>query len=184
VLPLLAVLLPLACANPVGHDVDPQAAIGSYRSFEILAAEQSEVPSEDPRLGPLLDRHTEDAIGSTLRARGYEQRSGGEVDFVVAYHNDVQEEARIDSHPVSVGLGYGGVISGVGVGTQWSGPTRTTARKITKGRLVIEVLEPTTRRLVWRGWTEDTLSPYGDLRRDITAAVGRVLEKFPQADPR
>jgi uncharacterized protein DUF4136 len=183
--PLLAALALVACAKPpVGHDVDPQAALGAYRSFGILAAERSESPPEDPRLGPLLDRHTEEAIGFSLRTRGYELRSSGDVDFLVTYRNDVQEEARIDSHPVSVGLGYGTVFYGVGIGTGWTGPSRATARKVAKGRLVIDVLEPSTRRLVWRGWTEDTLSPSGDPRRDIFAAVDRVLEQFPQAAPR
>ena len=184
--PLLA-LASIACAHPtVGHDVDPEARIGAYRSFGILAAERAEKPPEDPRLGPLLDRHTEDAIGWTLRTRGYELRTDGGVDFLVSYRNDVQEEARIESQPLSVGLGYGTVFSGsgVGIGIGWSGPARATARKVAKGRLVIDVLEPSTRRLVWRGWTEDTLSPSGDPRRDIFAAVDRVLAQFPQAAPR
>jgi hypothetical protein len=183
--PLLALLALVACAKPrVGHDVDPEAAIGAYRSFGILAAERAGPPPEDPRLGPLLDRHTEEAIDWTLRTRGYEPRSSGDVDFLVSYRNDVQEEAQIESHPVSVGLGYGTVFSGVGVGTGWAGPTHATARKVAKGRLVIDVLEPSTHRLVWRGWTENTLSPSGDPRRDIFAAVDRVLEQFPQAAPR
>lgn len=186
--PLLALAALVACAGPrVGHDVDPQASLASYRSFGILPAERTQREGEDPRLGPLLDRHTEDAIGWTLRTRGYELRSSGDVDFLVTYRNDVEEEARIDSSPVSVGLGYGTVFSGpgIGIGTGWSaGPTRATARKVRKGRLVIDVLEPTTHRLVWRGWTEDTLSPAGDPRRDIFAAVDRVLEQFPQATPR
>jgi len=184
-LPLVALALLAGCAKPpVGHDVDPQAQLGAYRSFGILAAEHSGPPPEDPRLGPLLDRHTEDAIGWTLRTRGYELRTGGDVDFLVAYRNDVQQEERIDAHPVAVGIGTGMVFSGFGIGTGWTGPARATARKVSKGRLVIDVLEPTTRRLVWRGWTEDTLSPTGDPRRDIFAAVDRVLAQFPPAAPR
>lgn len=184
-LPLLALAALAACAgHRVGHDADPQASLGSYRSFGILPSARVEREVADPRLGPLLDRHTEDAIGWTLRTRGYELRENGDVDFLVTYRNDVQEEARIDSQPVSVGIGTGMVFSGVGIGTGWSGPSRATARKVAKGRLVIDVLEPRTRRLVWRGWTLDTLSPAGDPRRDIFAAVDRVLEQFPQAAPR
>src|SRR5262249_3313754 len=168
----------------VGQACDAEAARGAYRSFGTLPAEHTKPAIEDPRFGPLLDRHTEDAIGATLQTRGYQLRSSGDVDFLVAYRNDVQVEARIDAHPVSVGVGYGTVFSGVGIGTGWSGPSRATARKVRKGRLVIDVLEPTTRRLVWRGWTEDTLSPNGDPRKDIFAAVDRVLEQFPEAAPR
>jgi hypothetical protein len=182
---LLALAALSACAgHRVGHDADPQASLVSYRSFGILPSARVEREPADPRLGPLLDRHTEDAIGWTLRTHGYELRPDGDVDFLVTYRNDVQEEARIDSQPVSVGIGTGMVLSGVGIGTGWSGPSRATARKVAKGRLVIDVLDPTTRRLVWRGWTEDTLSPAGDPRRDIFAAVDRVLELFPQAAPR
>src|SRR5262249_38972217 len=41
-LPILALAALSGCAKPpVGHDVDPQAPLGTYRSFGILAAEHS-----------------------------------------------------------------------------------------------------------------------------------------------
>jgi hypothetical protein len=49
---------------------------------------------------------------------------------------------------------------------------------------VIDVLEASTRRVVWRGWAKDTLSPTGDPRAEIFAAVSRILEQFPAASPR
>jgi hypothetical protein len=184
-LPLLALFCLLACAPKVGHDVYPDAPLATYHSFGILEAEPGGEAPEDPRFGPLLDRHTEDAIDAALRARGYELRTSGPVDFLVSYSNEIRREQRIDSSGVSLGLGYGTYLgSGVGIGTGWSGPTDARARTLAKGTLVIDVLEASTRRVVWRGWAKDTLSASGDPRAEIFAAVSRIFEQFPAAAAR
>jgi len=63
-----------------------------YHTFGILEAKPREEIPEDPRMGPLLDRHTEDAIDAALRLRGYQLRTGGPVDFLVAYSNEIRRE--------------------------------------------------------------------------------------------
>ena len=184
-LALLALLCAVACSSKVGHDLHPDAPLALYHSFGILEAKPGEQVPEDPRFGPLLDRHTEDAIDAVLRTRGYEPRTSGPVDFLVAYSNEVRREQRIDSSGVSLGLGYGTLLgSGVGIGTGWSGPTDARARTLAKGTLVIDVLEASTKRVVWRGWAKDTLSSSGDPRAEIFAAVSRIFEQFPAASPR
>jgi hypothetical protein len=184
-LPLLVLLCLLACAPKVGYDVHPDAPLATYHSFGILEARPGGEAPEDPRFGPLLDRHTEDAIDAALRARGYELRTSGPVDFLVAYSNEIRREQRIDSSGVSLGLGYGTYLgSGVGIGTGWSGPTDARARTLAKGTLVIDVLEASTKRVVWRGWAKDTLSASGDPRAEIFGAVSRIFEQFPAAAAR
>jgi len=185
-LPLLASLLLLACASSnVGHDVYPDAPLALYRTFGILEAKAQTGVPEDPRFGPLLDRHTEDAIDAALRERGYVLRTSGDVDFLVSYANEIRQEHRHRSSPIRVGVGYGTHLgSGVGLGSGWYGPTDVTSRSIVKGTLVIDVLEASSKRVVWRGWAKDTLSPHGDPRAEIFAAVGEILAQFPPAAPR
>ncbi len=185
-LPLLAGLWLLACASPnVGHDAYPDAPLALYRSFGILEAKARPEAPEDPRFGPLLDRHTEDAIDAALRSRGYVLRTGGDVDFLVSYANEVRHELRHRSSPLGVGVGYGTYVgSGVGIGTGMVGPSHVTSRSIVKGTLVIDVLEASSRRVVWRGWAKDTLSPEGDPRAEISAAVDEIFAQFPPAAPR
>ena len=184
-LPLLALVLALACATDrVGHDADPDAPLATFQRFGILEAKpRSEVP-EDPRFGPLLDRHTETAIDQAMRARGYQLETSGDVDFLVAYAHEISFEHRTQGSPVSVGVGYGTVVSGVGLGTGWYGPTRATTRTVAEGTLVIDVLDPATRRVLWRGWAKDTLSRKGDPRAETFAAVNEILAHFPAASPR
>jgi hypothetical protein len=188
--PALAALLTLAglagCGKPrVGFDSDPTAPIGVYQTYGILEAKpRAEVP-EDPRFGPLLDQHTEDAIDEVLRRRGYQLRTSGPVDFLVSYSNEVRREQRTVGSPVSIGVGYGGYVgSGIGIGTGWAGPSRATTRTLAKGTLVIDMLEPETNRVVWRGWAKDTLTASGDPRGEVFAAVNAILEQFPQAAAR
>jgi len=183
---LLALACLAGCARPqVGFDVDPDAPLGAYQTFGILEAKPREEVPEDPRMGPLLDRHTEDAIDLAFRQRGYQLRRSGPVDFLVAYSNEIQYEQRTVGSPVTLGVGYGSYLgSGVGIGTSWLGPSHATTRTLAKGTLVIDVLDPETRRVVWRGWAKDTLSASGDPRQEIFAAVGRILEQFPQAPAR
>jgi hypothetical protein len=185
-LPLLACVLLLACASDrVGHDAHPDAPLALYRSFGILEAKTREEVPEDPRFGPLLDRHTEDAIDQALRTRGYELRRSGAVDFLVSYANEIRLEQRHESSPVSIGVGYGSYVgSGVGIGTGWYGPSDVRSRSVAKGTLVIDVLEAETKRVVWRGWAKDTLSRHGDPRAEIFAAVNEIFAQFPPAAPR
>jgi len=184
-LPLLAILLALACATDrVGHDADPEAPLSSFHRFGILEARpRSEIP-EDPRFGPLLDRHTEAAIERGLRARGYQLETRGDVDFLVAYAHELRFEQRTHGSPVSLGVGYGTAVSGVGLGTGWYGPARATTHRVARDTLVIDVLDPATRRLLWRGWAKDTLSRDGDPRAETFAAVSAILARFPAASPR
>src|SRR5262245_9412926 len=147
-LPLLAGLLLLACAAPkVGHDAYPDAPLALYRSFGILEAKAREEAPEDPRFGPLLDRHTEDAIDAALRSRGYQLQTEGDVDFLVSYSNEIRLEQRHrTTSPVRVGVGYGTYVgSGVGIGTGWYGPSDVTSQGIAKGTLVHEVLDARAR---------------------------------------
>lgn len=184
-LPLLLGLLALACASHrVGFDADPEAPLATFHRFGILEAAPRPAVPEDPRFGPLLDRHTEAAIEAVMRSRGYELRTSGDVDFLVAYANEVSLEERSSGGPVSVGMGYGTVVSGVGLGTGWSGPSRVTTKKIAEGTLVIDVLDPASRRVLWRGWAKDTLPSGGDPRAQVFAAVDRILAQFPVATPR
>jgi len=183
----LAALLALAgCAKPeVGFDVDPEAPIGVYQTFGILEPKTREEIPEDPRFGPLLDRHTEDAIDQALRLRGYQLRKSGPVDFLVAYSNEIRREQRTVGSPISIGVGYGGYVgSGIGIGTGWGSSSRATTRTLAKGTLVIDVLEPETRKVVWRGWAKDTLTAKGDPRGEVFEVVSRILEQFPQAAAR
>jgi hypothetical protein len=184
--PLLALALLAACASDrVGHDAYPDAPIPFYRTFGILEAKPSEAVAEDPRFGPLLDRHTEDAIDLALHRRGYELRTNGPVDFLVSYSNEVSFERRHRSSPVSVGVGYGTYLgSGVGLGTGWYGPSDVRSRTIPHGTLVVDVLEAETRRVIWRGWAKDTLSSGGDPRAEIFSAVDQIFARFPAAAPR
>jgi hypothetical protein len=169
----------------VGYDIDPEAPIGVYQTFGILEAKSREEIPEDPRFGPLLDQHTEDAIDEALRQRGYQLRTTGPVDFLVSYSNEIRREQRTVGSPISIGVGYGGYVgSGIGIGTGWAGPRSATTRTLAKGTLVIDVLEPETRRVVWRGWAKDTLTASGDPRREVFEVVSRILEQFPQAAAR
>lgn len=184
-LPLLALLLSLACATDrVGHDADPDAPLATFHRFGILEAKPRAEVAEDPRFGPLLDRHTEAAIDQVMRTRGYALETTGDVDFLVSYAHEIRFEQRHQGSPVSVGLGYGTVVSGVGLGTGWYGPTHATTRAVAEGTLVIDVLDPSTRRVLWRGWAKDTLSRRGDPRAEVFAAVSEILAQFPAASPR
>ena len=186
----LALLLGLVwlagCGKPqVGFDLDPEAPLGVYHTYGILEAKPREEVPEDPRMGPLLDRHTEDAIDAALRVRGYQLRTTGPVDFLVSYSNEIRREHRTVGSPVSVGIGYGAILgSGIGIGSSTYGPSHATTRTLAKGTLVIDVLEPETRKVVWRGWAKDTLTSSGDPRGEIFEVVSRILQQFPEASPR
>jgi hypothetical protein len=52
-------------------------------------------------------------------------------------------------------------------------------RIYTEGLLIVDLIDPKTKKLVWRGWTTDPLPPSADIARTAEHAVRSVLAGYP-----
>lgn len=176
---LLVLLLPVACAGVrVSQDYDPsaQARFAKYQSFDWFPGGH-EVHGEGQIDDPFLDQRVRGAVAGYLVGRGYQKVEDRTPDFYVNHHLSVRQ--RLSSSGINTYYGVGSVGSwgGVGIGVG-SSPVRT----YDEGTLVIDIIDATSRKLVWRGTGTKALhgnpTP-AESTREIQEAVDRILEQFP-----
>lgn len=174
---ILAALTTGCLGVPVRTDHDPDVDFGALESFAWLDPPLREEPavagqeSFDPIVyNSLLDQRVRDAVEQALTDRGF-RKDDGEPDFVIRYRVVSRPVTR--SYPVFVGgAGYHhrGVHSHAGV-------QRT--ENYLSGTLILDVIDPLTERITWRGWAEArTRDGHLDAAR-VSRYVTGILARFP-----
>lgn len=170
----LASLATLAgCAGfRVNTDYDPGADFSSFRTYAWLPPQPGPL---DRRLhNDLVDARIRLAMESALAERGFDQAQSQKADFLITYYLGI--ESRINVQTVHHTWGYSR--------RGWSGgvSTRTHVDQYEQGTLMIDVLEPSTRRLVWRGSTDARIRQRSDpvsRQARISDAVEAIMKRFP-----
>jgi len=127
------------------HDYDFEA----IKTFQYVPTDDSDVKGND-----LMDQRIEDMIKKELREGG-----GTEVqsnpDIYVTYHFTSKENTSYNTTSMGYG-GYGGYGGGWGGwggygGMGGMGSSTTYATTYTEGTLIVDLYDPETKKLVWRG---------------------------------
>lgn len=173
----LMITLSVACSTVrVSEDFDPNADFSSMNSFAWKHDEQPR--SGDIRLDdPLLNQRIRAAIDETLAAR-YSKVEREAADFLVAYELGIRQKIRSDdTHSgVMIGTGRRGTFGGFGIGTG------SAVESYDQGMLFIDVLDPKSGKLLWRGKGTDVLSEHADpaaVTEQVYEIVEKILAKFP-----
>ena len=77
-----------------------------------------------------------------------------------------------------VGVGGG---EGVYVDAPYTGPTTNV---VTRGSIMVEVKDPATRKLIWRGNAHATIDPHAPeavRHATVQQAINGIMSKFPAA---
>ncbi|MGC4122942.1 MAG: DUF4136 domain-containing protein [Myxococcales bacterium] len=112
-----------------------------------------------------------------LAAKGYQRvDSTANPDFLVGWHSTTQQATKMEDVDSFYGYGwgpYGGVL----------GPPAEEAVPYTQGTVIIDVVAPGNKQLLWRGDAQADLgsnpSPE-DAANKIPEATKKILERFPQ----
>lgn len=169
----------------VTSDHDPQADFSSLARYDWLPEPQK--PTGDPRIddNTLLDRRIRRAVDAELAAKGFE-KSPADPDFLVGYH--VSLDTRRSVQVLNAYYGYApgwGYHYGAGYRPYaWPGPAETWVYEYEEGTLVLDVVTPGERHLIWRGAARDEVhfkSTPEESEARIREAVARMLERFPPA---
>jgi hypothetical protein len=180
---LLALLLLAACGGvTVSQDYDPAALsrFPKYRTFDWFPGGH-EVHGEGEIDDPFLDQRVRAAVAANLTSRGYQKVENRTPDFYVNHHLSVRQRMSSSGINTYYGVGSYGSWGGVSVGMGTS-PVRT----YDEGTLVIDVIDATSRQLVWRGTGTKALhgsATPADSSRDIHEAVNEILKQFPPGAP-
>lgn len=113
-----------------------------------------------------------------IRAKGFQLDT---ISPQVVFQFDTKIEHRIaykQTPTVSVGMGFGGPGYYVGGSVPVSGG-QVVGNEFDQGILKIEMLDPKTGRLLWRGWAEEKVGFETDLETDLSKAIESIFAKLP-----
>ncbi len=175
---LAALLLTALCACStlrVSSDYDPAFDFSGFRTWDWLTG--TSAGSVDPRLPRgLVEERIRAAVEKHLAARGYPRSGSGTPDFRVGYHAAVED--KVDVRSINRAYGYGpGWGAGRGLMIR-----DTYVRQYEQGTLILDIVDPRTNVLVWRGSAQAEVYSYATPEQRearIDDAVGQILERFP-----
>lgn len=160
---LLALAVLGGCSSASIHaDFDSSVDFDSYRTFSWFTEPES---GEGYEYSGPLDERIKSAVDEELKAKGLLKASTN-TDLFVAYHVAKRERVEVER------WGYGG----------WWGTGGGEAYSYDEGTLVIDVVDATTRKVVWRGtatgFLEKDATPEERQER-IDEAVRKMFSDYP-----
>ena len=173
-----------ACSTlEVTTDHDPGAVFKGMKRYAWLPEPQKK--TGDPRIddNALLAKRIRDAVDDVLAAKGY-LLSESDPDFLVGYHVSLDKRQSVqvlnDYYGYGPGWGYryGSAYRPMG----YAGPPETYVYEYEEGTLILDIVNPANRELMWRGSARDEVhfqSTPEESEARIREAVEAMLERFP-----
>ena len=155
---------------PVNSHVDRGVDFVRFSTYDWGPPDALPVSDERLRENPYFVDDVHGAIDSELNRRGLVRATAERADLLVHYHAAVTERVEVATRP-------GPYRDCVGNDCQ---PKVT---EYNAGTLVIDIVDASTRQLVWRGWAEhrleDMLADPALVNRRVRDAVRRIFETYP-----
>jgi Domain of unknown function (DUF4136) len=136
--------------------------------------------SNNPQLDSdtILHDRIRGSINNWFAGHGYEKIDIEQADFLIAYYVTVKDKTK-----VTVLNDYYGYPSGWGSGYYRPyGATRSYAYEYQQGAIIIDIIDPTTRKLMWRGSATDEVDEskvHEKGHQKIKEAIDKILANFP-----
>jgi uncharacterized protein DUF4136 len=171
---IVAACLLSGCATMrVSSHTERGLAWSQYRTFEWGPADS--LPPSDPRFekDPYFRDRIEGEVEKQMAAKGFARSAASATpDLLIHYHAAITE--RINVNEIDRQHGY--------CATADCGPGGTDYQA---GTLVVDVVDARTKRLIWRGWAQDSvdgvLGSRDRVRHTVEEGVSRMFSTFPQS---
>lgn len=168
---VLAVLVTLlgcgaALAQDVKYDYDRSANFAKYKTYKWVAVEGASHPDQ------LTDKDIKQAVDEQLATKSLTKKDADPVDLFVGYQISMQQEKQLTGFGGGVGWRMGG------------GMVSASTSTINVGTLVVDIYDPATKSLVWRGSATESLDPSGDpdkRMKKLQKAMAKLLKSYPPA---
>jgi hypothetical protein len=160
---LLTLGLLISCAafgQKITVEFDQSADFSHYKTFAIR---DGQLNSRNPALNSeLVKKQIENDIIRGLTARGLEITSG-RSDLNVRFHFGTARKSELESYPAG-----------------WRGfGTRIVRVPYTEGTLVIDLRDPATKSLVWRGIASQEKVDAAKIEGKLDDMVRKAVDKYP-----
>ncbi|MDL0432197.1 DUF4136 domain-containing protein [Marinobacter sp. TBZ242] len=166
-LSLILVVL-TGCASNVVTDYDSGVVFGNYGSWAFAPK------GEGQNFTSLDGGRIESAVEQELNRKAMRKVDPEEADLLVAWQ--IVEEERLERSGVGFGFGFGSGNFG------WGLASAPPVREIEEGKLVVELVDTETDRVVWRAASRRYLNENqsSESRRElIDEIVADMFEKYP-----
>ena len=167
---LLAVIVSACATMQVGSFVERGTDFARYRTFEWGPADP--LPTGDPRLdnNEFFQDRLQGAVERQLAIRGYQRANGEAPDLLVHYHANVTQRFDVSGPDAQYGYCRGDDCN----------PRFNT---YDAGTLVVDIIDRQTKKLVWRGWVQDTLqgtlTDQNVMEEQVDKGVTRMMAQLP-----
>src|SRR5688572_17790364 len=155
---------------PVSSHVERSVEFARYRTYDWAPADALPLTDERLRANPFFIDEMHGAIDVELNRRGLVRATAERADLLVHYHAAVTERLEGGTRPGRVQdcLADGCTLE---------------VTSYDAGTLVIDFVDASTNRLVWRGWAEhrleDMLGDPGEVRKRVQSGVRRIFATLP-----
>lgn len=173
---LAAVLIAISAAVAHGQKIQ----VGADRTVNLARYKTYSWASGSSTSNPLIHQMIVDAVDRAMVLKGLTKVAlNAEINLVVFAATESDLHISYPSWHPSMNSIATGVVSG---SQQWP---------VTKGTVVVDMLDANTKNSVWRGTATDTLDhgPTGNVQKDaksvekkIKKAVDKMFKKFPVAN--
>ena len=161
----IALLAATASFAQVKTDYDRGTDFSQYKTYSW-----EKVQTQDQ----LWVGRIKEAVNAALAGKGLTQvPSGGEISIVAIEMS--QNQQRLDTF-----------YNGFGGGWRWGGgfgDATTTVDNYKVGTLVVDLFDTSTKKLIWRGSSSDTLSDKSDKNiKNLDKGVQKMFDHFPPGE--
>ena len=175
------VLALTACASvDVRTVTSPGANLTALHTFAVMPQPDRRLPAAQSTNDPMLVNSISNRALRADLVKAFENRGyvlSDKPDFTVAYYASAKE--KLDVTYWDYGYRY--------YPSWWDGPgfydrNAPSVTEYTQGTVIVDVVDPSTRELLWRGQGVAQVSnDEGRYVQDLWKTVMAVLEKFPRA---
>jgi hypothetical protein len=169
----------------INTDFDPNANFAGLKTYAWL--DEPREATGDPRIddNPFLEGRVHAAVDRELGAKGFVMTSSGTPDFLVAYHVSLDKQRSVQhlNNYYGYGPGWGYTYAGAQRPGYYASPSSSTyVYTYDEGTLILDIVKPEGRQLIWRGAARDEVrfsSNPGKESGQLNEAVSRLLKDFP-----
>lgn len=166
---LLGTLAGCAAATASAH-VERGITFTDYVTYDWGPPDN--LPVGDPRLdnNPFFRDYLQGAIEKRLAAKGFERATTGTPDLLVHYHAAVNQ--KVDVYSVDNANGY------------CYADCQPRFVDYEQGTLIVDMVDAKTNKVVWRGWSQDTMNGVIDnqarLEKQVEEGVSKMMQLLPR----
>lgn len=165
---LLLLMIWMFGCSPISvkMDYDREADFSKYRSYRWVDQSQRTGKRRMVR-NTLAEKRIKSAVEEQLAAKGLNKIEQGKADLLIAYHTGARD--KIDVAHYGYHYGRRGYWRAGGV----------EVRRYKEGTLVIDLIDPRMKQLIWRGWATGVVGDPEKAAKMIDTGVRKIFEKYP-----